>query len=199
MLKTVLATAVLLVAAISTGTAAFSTVVIDAGHGGHDAGGIKSNLIPEKGVALDVALRLQACLRKAGLRTVMTRSSDVFIPLPRRVAIANAQKNAIFVSIHFNSGLRTGACGIESFYNSTKGAALARCIQRCAITTTRGENRGVKSATFYVLRKNKLVSVLVECGFLTNPQDTALARSRDYRQRLAEQIALGILQYRKTL
>ncbi len=188
--------AVLLLATMSLGQAAFSTVVIDAGHGGHDAGGIKTNIIPEKNVALDVALRVQAVLRRAGLRTVMTRSTDVFVPLPRRVAIANAQRNAIFVSIHFNSGERRGACGIESFYNSPKGAVLARCIQRCAMTTTRGENRGTKPATFYVLRRNKLVSALVECGFLTNPQDTALARSKEYRQRLANQIARGILQYR---
>jgi N-acetylmuramoyl-L-alanine amidase len=188
--------AIYLLAMAASGRAAFSTVVIDAGHGGHDAGGIPSNIIPEKNVALDVALRVQACLKRAGLRTVMTRSSDVFVPLPQRVAIANAQRNAIFVSIHFNSGLRRGACGIEAFYNSSKGAVLARCIQRCAMTTTKGENRGVKPATFYVLRKNKLVSALVECGFLTNPQDTALARSKDYRQALATQIARGILQYR---
>jgi N-acetylmuramoyl-L-alanine amidase len=199
MLKAKFLATVFLVASASIGWGAFTTVVIDAGHGGHDAGGIESNIIPEKGVALDVALRVAATLRNAGLRVVMTRSSDVFIPLPTRVAIANNQKNAIFVSIHFNSGLRVGACGIESFYSSKKGAVLAGFIQRCAITTTRGENRGVKPATFYVLRKNKLVSVLVECGFLTNPQDTALARSREYRQRLAVQIARGILLYRKSL
>jgi N-acetylmuramoyl-L-alanine amidase len=199
MLKTALVIAFLLLGVIRFGFAAFSTVVIDAGHGGHDAGGIASNIIPEKGVALDVARRVQSALRNAGLRTVMTRSSDVFVPLAERVRIANAQKNAIFVSIHFNSGLRRGACGIETFYTSSKGAVLARSVHQCAMTTTKAENRGVKPAKFYVLRKNKLTSVLVECGFLTNPSDTALARRADYRQRLANQIARGIIQYRRSL
>jgi len=200
MMKRIARIAAALVLALSGfGYGAFSTVVIDAGHGGHDKGGIPSNIIPEKGVALDVALRVASALKRAGLRVVLTRSSDVFIPLAQRVAIANNQKNAIFVSIHFNSGTRRGACGIESYYNSSKGKILAAAIQRCAITTTRGENRGVKSAKYYVLRKNNLVSALVECGFLTNPQDTALARSAEYRQRLATQIAQGILNYRRNL
>lgn len=175
--------------------AKFSTVVIDAGHGGHDAGGIRTNLIPEKGVALDVARRVQGYLSRAGLRTVMTRSSDVFIPLARRVAIANAQKRAIFVSIHFNSGERVGANGIETYYSSSTGKPLAQMIQRNAMTTTPGENRGVKSATFYVLKKTKIPAVLVECGFLTNPQDVRLASRADYRDRLARQIALAIIAF----
>lgn len=177
--------------------AAFGTVVIDAGHGGHDAGGIRTNLIPEKGVALDVALRVGAALRKAGLRVVYTRTADVFVPLPQRVAIANAQRNAIFVSIHFNSGERLAANGIETFYGSPAGLPLAQRIQRRAMTTTTGENRGVKKASFYVIRKTRLTAVLVECGFLTNRQDVARARSATYRQALAAQIAAAILEYRR--
>jgi N-acetylmuramoyl-L-alanine amidase len=179
--------------------AAFGTVVVDAGHGGHDAGGIKTNLMPEKGVALDVALRVGTILRKAGLRVVFTRASDVFIPLKQRVAVANAQRNAIFVSIHFNSGTRLGANGIETFYSSPAGLPLAQRIQRRAMATTTGENRGVKKASFYVIRKTRLTAVLVECGFLTNRQDVARARSATYRQALAAQIAAAILEYRRSL
>src|SRR3954470_15330668 len=86
--------------------ASFSTVVIDAGHGGHDLGGIPENLMPEKGVALDVAQRLQRILESAGLHTVMTRSDDTFVSLGERVRIANAQPDAIFVSVHFNATQR---------------------------------------------------------------------------------------------
>ncbi|MDQ6861787.1 MAG: N-acetylmuramoyl-L-alanine amidase, partial [Verrucomicrobiota bacterium] len=75
----------------------FSTVVIDAGHGGMDAGGIRQNIIPEKNVALDVAKRVENTLRKSGLRTVMTRRDDRFIPLDTRVAIANSYRDAIFL------------------------------------------------------------------------------------------------------
>ncbi len=177
---------------------AFSTVVIDAGHGGHDRGGIATNIIPEKGVALDTSRRVQGYLKAAGLRVVMTRSSDVFVTLDQRVAISNAQKNAIFVSIHYNAATRRGANGIETFAN-TSGLRLARLIQRNAMKTTFGENRGVKQRGFYVLRKNRKPSVLVECGFLTNPSDAKLAERASYRDKLARQIANAIIEYRKSL
>ncbi len=177
--------------------ASFSTVVIDAGHGGHDRGGIPSNIIPEKGVALDVARRLRAYLANAGLRTVMTRSSDVFVTLDRRVAIANAQRRAIFVSIHFNSGRRVRASGIETFYGSARAKSLARLIQRNAMKTTSGENRGIKRANYYVLRKSRVLAVLVECGFLTNPEDARRASSSEYRERLARQIGKAIVEFRR--
>ncbi len=189
--------AVLLLAAACASAASFSTVVIDAGHGGHDRGGIPSNIIPEKGVALDTARRVQGYLKAAGLRTVMTRSSDVFVTLDQRVAISNAQKNAIFVSVHYNSAPRRGAMGIETFANSS-GLPLARLIQRNAMKTTYGDNRGVKQRGFYVLRKNRKPAVLVECGFLTNPTDAARAGRASYRDKLARQIANAILEYRRS-
>ncbi len=80
----------------------FNTVVVDAGHGGKDSGAYRRYGPPEKVIALDVAQRLNRKLRESQLKTVMTRNSDVFIELNDRVAIENAQKNAIFVSIHFN-------------------------------------------------------------------------------------------------
>ena len=78
----------------------FSTVVVDAGHGGRDSGAVRRYGPPEKVVALDVARRLENKLRESQLKTVMTRSNDVFITLDRRVAIENAHKNSVFVSIH---------------------------------------------------------------------------------------------------
>src|SRR3954468_14261695 len=89
----------------------FSTVVVDAGHGGKDSGAYRRTGPAEKIVALDVARRLERKLRESQLKTVMTRSSDVFIPLEQRVAIENSQKNAIFVSIHFNDSRRRGIKG----------------------------------------------------------------------------------------
>src|SRR5206468_9417175 len=91
----------------------FSTVVVDAGHGGKDNGAYRRYGPPEKTVALDVAQRLDRKLRESELKTVMTRSSDVFIPLDQRVAIENSQKDAIFVSIHFNDSRRRGVHGFE--------------------------------------------------------------------------------------
>ena len=185
--------------ALATGVhgASFSTVVIDAGHGGFDRGGIPSNIIAEKGVALDVARRLRARLANAGLRTVMTRSRDQFVTLDRRVNIANAQRRAVFVSIHFNSARRRGANGIETFYGSPRAKRLARLIQRNALRTTSGENRGIKRASFYVLRRSRMPAVLIECGFLTNPRDARRASSSEYRERLARQIARAIIEFRR--
>jgi N-acetylmuramoyl-L-alanine amidase len=176
----------------------FSTVVIDPGHGGFDRGGIRSNIIPEKGVALDVARRLRSYLADAGFRTVMTRSSDTFVTLDRRVGTANAQRRAIFISIHFNSAPRRGASGIETFYASARAKRLASLIQRNAMKTTSGENRGIKRARFYVLRRSRIPAVLIECGFLTNPQDASRASRPAWRDQLARQIARAIIQYRRS-
>src|SRR6187399_3265839 len=97
----------------------FHTVVIDAGHGGFDRGGIPGQRVAEKTMALDVSQRLAKKLRAAGFRIVMTRDSDVFIPLGERVRIANSYRDAIFVCIHFNSASRVDANGIETYYYST--------------------------------------------------------------------------------
>ena len=179
------------------GENSFSTVVIDPGHGGFDRGGIPGQKVPEKMVALDTALRLQKLLQRAGLRTVMTRSTDIFIPLFVRSAIANAQHDAIFVSIHYNASPRSGAHGIETYSENNRGAVLAARIQRQLINRVSTENRGIRSAEYYVLRKCRLPAVLVECGFLTNPTEAQLALTTAYRQQVAEQIAAGIIEQRQ--
>src|SRR6267378_2634391 len=175
----------------------FSTVVIDPGHGGWDRGGIPSQIVPEKTVALDTALRLQKLLQRAGLRTVMTRTTDVYIPLSVRSAIANAERDAIFVSIHYNASPRSSAHGIETYSESNRGAVLAARIQQEIIGRVSTENRGIRSAEYYVLRKCRLPAVLVECGFLTNPTEAQLALTTAYREQIAEQIAAGIIEQRQ--
>jgi N-acetylmuramoyl-L-alanine amidase len=175
----------------------FNTIVIDAGHGGHDPGGIPQNLIPEKGVALDVALRLSKRLSNYGYKTVLTRSDDTFISLDQRVQITNSQSNALFISIHFNSAERPEARGTESYYCAPAVRPLATSIQERVASLSTGENRGTKTASYYVLRKAHIPAVLVECGFLTNKEDTALALTEDYRQNLAEQIAEAVVLYQE--
>jgi N-acetylmuramoyl-L-alanine amidase len=168
------------------------TIVIDAGHGGHDRGGVPGQRISEKDKTLDVAQRLKRILQADGFRVIMTRDSDVFIPLPTRVAIANSQRGATFVSIHFNCASRAGANGIETYYYRSDSASLAQSIHRNVLSGAPTENRGIRRRGFYVLRRTAIPSVLVECGFLTNPTEGSLALSANYRQKLAEQIARGI-------
>jgi N-acetylmuramoyl-L-alanine amidase len=171
---------------------ASTTVVIDAGHGGYDHGGIPGQRIPEKEMTLDVAQRLKGLLAASGYRVVMTRDSDVFVPLPTRVAIANSYQNGIFVCIHFNSAKRIGADGIETYFYSRDSLPLASAVHYFVAGGAPSPNRGVRRRGFYVLRKTNVPAVLVECGFLTNPNEGQYAQSPSYRQKLAEEIAAGV-------
>lgn len=171
----------------------YNTVVIDAGHGGFDRGGIPGQQVLEKNMTLDVALKLKPVLEKAGYRVVMTRSSDVFVPLGERVAIANSNPNAIFVCIHFNSASRRGASGIETYFYSTESAPLAASIHSAVVGGAPSENRGVRRRGYFVLRRTTIPAVLVECGFLTNPTEAEYAQTAAYRQKLAQEIARGII------
>jgi len=168
------------------------TIVLDAGHGGHDRGGVPGQRISEKDKTLDVAQRVRRILQADGYRVIMTRDSDVFVPLPTRVAIANSYRGANFVSIHFNCASRIGANGIETYYYRSDSASLAASIHRNVVSGASSENRGIRRRGFYVLRRTSIPSVLVECGFLTNPTEGRLALTGNYRQTLAEQIARGI-------
>jgi N-acetylmuramoyl-L-alanine amidase len=176
-----------------TGSAfAQRTIVVDAGHGGFDRGGVPGQRISEKDKTLDVAQRLKRILQAQGYRVVMTRDSDVFVPLGTRCSIANANRDAWFVSIHFNCATRVGANGIETYYYRSDSASLAASIHRNVLSGAPSENRGIRRRGFYVLRRTSIPSVLVECGFLTNPTEGRLAQTAEYRQKLAEQIARGI-------
>ena len=168
------------------------TVVIDAGHGGHDRGGIPGQRVAEKDMTLDVALRLRNILSANGYNVVMTRSTDVFVPLGGRVAIANSYRNAVFVCIHFNATGRSGASGIETYFYSRESLPLASAIHYYVAGGAPSENRGVRRRGYYVLRKTSIPAVLVECGFLTNPTEAAYAQNASYREKLAEEIASGI-------
>ncbi len=178
--------------AAETSREASTTVVIDAGHGGYDRGGIPGQRIAEKTMTLDVAQRLNGLLSAKGYRVVMTRDSDVFVPLPTRVAIANSYRDAIFVCIHFNSAKRVGADGIETYFYSHDSLPLASAVHYFVAGGAPTPNRGVRRRGFYVLRKTKIPAVLVECGFLTNPGEGEYAQTASYRQKLAEEIAAGI-------
>src|SRR5256884_4071044 len=174
----------------------FNTVVVDAGHGGKDSGAYRRYGPAEKIVALDVAQRLNRKLRESQLKTVMTRDSDVFIELNDRVAIENAQKNAVFVSIHFNDSRRRGVRGFETYYHSGASFDLASRIQEKLMTIPHSKNGGVHTANFRVLRNATCPAVLVECGYLSNRSEGNQARDWEYRELLADRIAEAIVEQR---
>ena len=177
-------------------TRTFTTVVVDAGHGGKDNGAFRRSGGAEKNATLDVATRLAQKLRESRFRTVMTRSTDVFVPLDERAAISNSQKNAIFISVHFNDSRRRGIHGFETYYHSPLSRELAYRIQQHLVTIPGTSSRGVKTANFRVLRKALYPAVLVECGFLSNRSEGAAAQTASYRDELAAKIAEAIVNQR---
>jgi len=197
------------------------TVVLDPGHGGHDKGAL-SRYGSEKDFALDVARTLRPLLQAKGLRVIMTREGDYFVPLEVRAQIANAARNSIFVSIHFNATDRDpDATGFEIFSFTPRGApstsdnsvapsslsmqagtavdaqsvALSACIYHSMIGHIPEFDRGIKRARFAVLRLTRVPAVLVEGGFLTERGESQLIAKKEWRVRLAQAIGAGVENY----
>jgi N-acetylmuramoyl-L-alanine amidase len=198
------------------------TVVLDPGHGGYDKGAI-CRYGSEKNFALDVARQLRPLLQAKGLRVIMTREGDYFVPLEVRARIANAARDSIFVSIHFNATDRDpSATGFEIFSFTPRGApstsdnwvtsssasvqagsqvdaqsmALSACIYHSLLGHLPEFDRGIKRARFAVLRQTKVPAVLVEGGFLTERGESRLIAKKDWRGTLAQAISVGIENYR---
>ena len=205
----------------------FNTVVLDAGHGGHDHGAI-SAYAREKDCNLALALKLRSKLMAKGFRVVMTRNGDFFLTLHQRVEIANRIPNAIFVSLHHNStrGNASVAQGIETFTLAPHGTtspfartrrtenlsgndqdseniALAAAVHSHVMNGLTHKNlptpdRGIQRARFSVLCTIRCPAILFEGGFVTHPVEGRRISSSAYQDLLAEYICNGIVRYRDT-
>jgi N-acetylmuramoyl-L-alanine amidase len=186
----------IVVALSTTSIRAFDTVVLDAGHGGHDRGA-SIGYVFEKHLALDTARRVEELLKKEGIRVVMTRSDDTFVSLPGRCEIANRYSNAIFVAVHYNDST-SGGSGVESYYHYSGSYSLAAYIEAYLVQRTKLPNRGVKHANFYVIKNTtRNPAVLIECGFVSNSTERSRMMTGEFRARIAEGIAQGIVAYKK--
>ncbi len=178
------------------------TITVDPGHGFTDPGASGNGLV-EKEVVLSVGKKLRGYLEKAGAKVVMTRTDDSTYPsLSERIDIAEESHSDSFISIHANKFHNDAAHGTETYYNSSSPKAaeskkLATYIQNRLYKAIDTSNRGVKDGNYHVIRENSLTSVLVELGFLSNPSDARKLASDVYRERAAEAIYLGILDYYK--
>src|SRR6266536_4872888 len=197
------------------------TIVVDPGHGGYDKGQV-SRYGYEKDFALDVARKLRPLLLSKGLRVIMTREGDYFVPLEVRAQIANKARDSIFVSIHFNaSNDDRNATGFEIFSFTPRGApstsdnaaapsslsmqpgsevdaqsmALSACIYHSLLGHIPEYDRGIKRARFAVLRLTKVPAVLIEGGFLTERGESKLIANKDWRGKLAAAVGVGIESY----
>jgi N-acetylmuramoyl-L-alanine amidase len=177
-------------------SAGAATVVIDAGHGGHDHGGLPGQKVKEKDVTLAVARKTASILREQGYRVVLTRSTDVFVGLRERCAIANAQHDAVFLSIHMNAAPRKTATGVETYYYSRRSARLAAALHAEVVKLMGTENRGIRQRGFFVIRRTNIPSVLVEPGFLSNAGEASRLNSSAFQSRLANALARGVMKGR---
>ncbi|MEB3234436.1 MAG: N-acetylmuramoyl-L-alanine amidase [Cyanobacteriota bacterium] len=178
-------------------------VVIDPGHGGPDPGAIGIDGLRETDVVLDVSLQLGRLLQARGVQVLLTRTSDIDVDLPPRVAVANRADADAFISIHANalSMGRPEVNGIESFFfaggdNAGRSRQLADAVQQQMLAISSGSpDRGVKAARFFVIRRASMPATLIEMGFVTGRLDASRLRDPDYRRRMALALATGILNY----
>lgn len=218
----------------------FRKIMIDAGHGGKDPGGIGVTGIQEKDVVLDIALRLEKALRQQGVETVLTRKTDVFLDLSERTRLAQQQGADLFVSVHANIAKSRAVQGVEVFYlhpldertktdiydpvnyrsffrnfsmkqndeqlktiladmlyinKQHESYRISQYISDRLSKDLNTPNRGHKEAGFYVLKHILVPSVLVEVGFLSNPQEEQNLGCSHYRQRIADSLVDAMMDY----
>ncbi|MEB3263083.1 MAG: N-acetylmuramoyl-L-alanine amidase [Synechococcus sp.] len=174
-------------------------VVIDPGHGGPDPGAVGIGGLRETNVVLDVGLQVAQLLQSRGVQVLMTRTSEVDVDLPPRVALANSNRADVFVSIHANalSMARPDVNGIETFYfQGADSQRLAAALQRQMLAISPGTpDRGVRTGRFYVIRRTVMPAALVEMGFVTGSIDAPRLADANFRRRMAVALATGILEY----
>ena len=185
-------------------------IVIDAGHGGEDPGVIGINGLKEKDINLQIAVGLKEELEKMGYQIFMMREKDTglyeqternkkAIDMQNRIAFIKEKKPVLTISIHQNSYPEASVRGPQVFYyeDSVQGALLAKYIQeqlnRCLEVEHPRIAKGNKS--YYLLKRSPGVLNIVECGFLTNPQESELLQEKEYQNRIIKAIAAGVEQY----
>ncbi len=185
-------------------------IVIDAGHGADDPGKVGVNGALEKDINLTLALKLKPLLENKGFQVVMTRDSDDILAsensshrkredMANRVQLIEDANPILTVSLHQNSYPDASVCGPQVFYYkaSEEGEKIAGCIQQSLYETLQlSSNRGIKANNdYYLLRKTPTPTVIVECGFLSNPNEAALLTDNVYQDKLVRAIYLGICNY----
>lgn len=184
-------------------------VLVDAGHGGHDGGAVANGAI-EKHLTLEITRKLRDELIAAGLRVVMTREKDAFLPLEERAALTDKLGAEVFVSVHINTdGSGSEAEGLETYFagkpslavmrktgqtggNELMSEKLASLVQRCACDEAHAANRGTKQRDYVVIEEARCPAVLVECGFLTNVSEAKRLKDKSHQDKLARGIASGV-------
>ena len=181
-------------------------IVIDPGHGGSDPGAIGRVLgVTDADLGLTIGQKLRTLLQAQGATVIMTRDSDIRVGLSDRPAMSNKAEADLFISIHGNSAENTAAKGIQVYYYApdTNANLMAQRFIRNKLATevsksmqaATGSTSSVRTANYAVLRENDRPSILVEVGFVSNAEEEALLAEDSYRQKLANGIYQGVLNY----
>lgn len=172
------------------------TIVIDAGHGGSDVGATREGIY-EKDITLDMSKRLAAILKKKGYNVEMTRTTDVYVGLKERVIFTADKKADLFVSVHVNSSVSPEGYGLETHYYTPCSYDFAQMVHKQLASSINSKDRGLFKSKFYVINNNIAPSILVETGFISNPDERASLMTDARKQKTAEAIADGIIKYIK--
>ena len=189
------------------------TIIVDAGHGGEDGGAVSSNGVSEAQINLSIALKLQNLLEQSGATVVLTRSDDNAIydidsktlrqkknsDLKNRVKIGKTSSADIFVSIHLNKIEQSQYYGWQTFFKdgNEQGKKLATCIQENLNEAIQKENKRtpLKISNIYIIKNVEIPTTIVECGFLSNPEEEKQLQTDEYQNKLAWGIYNGIMDY----
>lgn len=189
-----------------------TVIIIDAGHGGEDGGATAPDGTKEKDINLSIALALGDMLKSSGFEVIQTRTDDRMLyttkengtlkmqDLANRLKVANSDENCIFISIHANKFSQSKYSGTQTFYskNDPKSRELAQIIQKNIKNLLQNENnREIKEATssIFLLDKAKNPAVLVECGFLSNPEECNKLKDETYRKELSSLIYDSVIEF----
>ena len=171
-------------------------IVIDPGHGGDDPGAVVT--FSEKHEAdhtLTTALLLKKELENLGATVILTRESDKSVSLENRAQLSNREKANAFISLHFDSGPNSNASGTTGYYFSSTSENLAQTVNKYIARNLTLKSQGTKFQNFLVLRENKQPSILLELGYLNNPDDNKLIESTEYQENIAKSIASALKEY----
>lgn len=176
-------------------------IAIDAGHGGTELGAIGCLNDNEKDVNLEISKILKEKLETNGANVIMTREDDSFVGLNDRVEIANKNNAQIFISIHNNalpdSAAHLKSTGSEAYYFYPQSKELAKDVVEALAKETGFKNNGAKAQSFAVVRNTNCPAILVEVGYIINPEDNAKLIDKDYQNKIAEAILHGLENYLK--
>ncbi|MGN7388477.1 N-acetylmuramoyl-L-alanine amidase [Sporosarcina sp. SAFN-015] len=179
----------------ASGTLNGLTIVVDAGHGGNDRGTTGARGTDEKLLTLATAELLSAKLKAAGATVVMTRESDTYISLRKRVSVSQQSNADAFVSLHYDANPDTSVTGFTTYYTHSNQKSLASSINEGLASTINLRNRGAQPANFLVLRENRQNAVLIELGFLSNPSEERILTTEMFREQATHGIYQGLLEF----